>query len=355
MQLSHFQRDQGRRPGALHAADSTDGAPKTPGLVDGFGRRFQYLRLSVTEVCNFRCTYCLPDGYQKTAAPSFLTVGEIACLVEAFATLGVEKVRLTGGEPSVRRDIGEIIRRVRATPGVKKVAITTNGWNLARRIEDWRAGGLTNLNVSVDSLEPDAFHRITGHDRLAAVIAGLDRALELDVPSVKINAVLLKSAAGAAQFARFAAFVRDRPVAVRFIELMRTGDNADYFAAQHVGGQVLRSWLEAGGWTPRPRGRDDGPAIEYVHPDHAGRMGLIAPYGAGFCDGCNRLRVTARGQLRLCLFGEGGLDLRDLLTGDGDRAALHARIVGALGGKAAGHRLAEGLTGDMQRLAQLGG
>lgn len=355
MQLSHFQRDQDRRSGARHAADRTGGSTKTPGLVDGFGRRFQYLRLSVTEVCNFRCTYCLPDGYQKTAAPSFLTVGEIARLVEAFATLGVEKVRLTGGEPSVRRDIGEIIRQVRATPGVGKVAITTNGWNLARRIDDWSAGGLTNLNVSVDSLEPDAFHRITGHDRLAAVMAGLDRALELDVPSVKINAVLLKSAAGAAQFARFAEFVRDRPVAVRFIELMRTGDNADYFDAQHVGGGVLRSWLEAGGWTPRVRGRDDGPAVEYVHPDYAGRMGLIAPYGAGFCDGCNRLRVTARGKLRLCLFGEGGLDLRDLLTGDGDRAALHARIVGALGGKAAGHRLAEGLTGDMQRLAQLGG
>lgn len=355
MQLSHFQRDQDRRSGARHAADRTGGSTKTPGLVDGFGRRFQYLRLSVTEVCNFRCTYCLPDGYQKTAAPSFLTVGEIARLVETFATLGVEKVRLTGGEPSVRRDIGEIIRQVRATPGVGKVAITTNGWNLARWIDDWRAGGLTNLNVSVDSLEPDAFHRITGHDRLAAVMAGLDRALELDVPSVKINAVLLKSAAGAAQFARFAEFVRDRPVAVRFIELMRTGDNADYFDAQHIGGEVLRSWLEAGGWTPRVRGRDDGPAVEYVHPDYAGRMGLIAPYGAGFCDGCNRLRVTARGKLRLCLFGEGGLDLRDLLTGDGDRAALHARIVGALGGKAAGHRLAEGLTGDMQRLAQLGG
>lgn len=355
MQLSHFQRGQGRRPGALHAADSTGGAPKTPGLVDGFGRRFQYLRLSVTEVCNFRCTYCLPDGYQKTAAHLFLTVGEIARLVEAFAALGVEKVRLTGGEPSVRRDIGEIIRQVRATPGVGKVAITTNGWNLARRIDDWSTGGLTNLNVSVDSLEPDAFHRITGHDRLAAVMAGLDRALELGVPSVKINAVLLKSAAGAAQFARFAEFVRDRPVAVRFIELMRTGDNADYFHAQHVGGQVLRSWLEAGGWIRRARGHDDGPAVEYVHPDHVGRMGLIAPYGAGFCDGCNRLRVTARGQLRLCLFGEGGLDLRDLLAGDSDRAALHARIVAALGAKAAGHRLAEGLTGDMRRLAQLGG
>lgn len=326
-----------------------------PRLVDGLGRRFQYLRLSITEVCNFRCTYCLPNGYQKTASRPFLTVPEIGRLVNAFAGLGVGKVRLTGGEPSVRRDVGEIIRRVRAAPGVDKVAITTNGWNLARQIDDWSAGGLTNLNVSVDSLERERFHQITGHDRLPAVMAGLDRALKLAVPSVKINAVLLKDAAGPDQFARFAAFVRDRPVAVRFIELMRTGDNAGYFADQHVGGQVLRSWLEEQGWTPRTRGHDDGPAVEYGHPDHAGRMGLIAPYGAGFCDGCNRLRVTARGKLRLCLFGDGGLDLRDLLGADEDRDALERRIVEALGGKAAGHRLAEQITGDTRHLAQLGG
>jgi cyclic pyranopterin phosphate synthase len=326
-----------------------------PRLVDGLGRRFQYLRLSITEVCNFRCTYCLPDGYQKTVSRPFLTVPEIGRLVETFAGLGVGKVRLTGGEPSVRRDVGEIIRRVRATPGIDKVAITTNGWNLARQIDDWSAGGLTNLNVSVDSLERDRFHQITGHDRLATVMAGLDRALELGVPSVKINAVLLRDAAGPGQFARFADFVRERPVAVRFIELMRTGDNADYFADQHVGGQVLRTWLDAGGWTPRARNHDDGPAVEYVHPDHAGRIGLIAPYGAGFCDGCNRLRVTARGKLRLCLFGDGGLDLRDLLTADEDRDALQRRVVDALGGKAAGHRLAEQITGDTRHLAQLGG
>jgi len=324
-------------------------------LVDGFGRRFKYLRLSITEVCNFRCTYCLPDGYQKTASRPFLTVPEIGRLVEAFAGLGVGKVRLTGGEPSVRRDLGEIIRRVHDTPGVDKVAVTTNGWNLARQIDDWRASGLTNLNVSVDSLDRTLFHQITGHDRLPAVMGGLDRALELGVPSVKINAVLLKDAAGPDQFAQFADFVRDRPVAVRFIELMRTGDNADYFARQHVGGQLLRSWLESGGWTPGTRGHDDGPAVEYVHPDHRGRIGLIAPYGAGFCDGCNRLRVTARGKLRLCLFGDGGIDLRDLLVDDADRQPLVDRIAGALGGKAVGHRLADQVTGDTRHLAQLGG
>lgn len=322
-------------------------------LVDGFGRRFRYLRLSVTEVCNFRCTYCLPDGYRKTEPHAFLDLAEIGRLVDAFGALGVGKVRLTGGEPTVRRDLGKIIRRVAEAPGVSKVALTTNGWNLSRHIADWRAGGLTNLNVSIDSLDPDAFRRITGHDRLAAILDGLDGALALGVPSVKVNAVLLRDS-GTDAFERFADFVRERPVAVRFIELMRTGDNAEFFARQHLGGQALTGWLEARGWTPVARGTDDGPATEYAHPDHAGRLGLIAPYAPGFCDGCNRLRVTARGKLRLCLFGEGGVDLRDLLGRD-DPQALASRISGALVGKAAGHRLAEGFSGDTRQLAQVGG
>jgi GTP 3',8-cyclase len=322
-------------------------------LIDGFGRRFRYLRLSVTEVCNFRCTYCLPDGFKKTEPLSFLDVDEIGRLATAFAGLGVSKVRLTGGEPSVRRDLGQIIARVAGVPGIDKIGLTTNGWNLHRHVESWREAGLTNLNVSIDALDREGFHRITGHDRLDAVVAGVDAALTLDLPSVKVNAVLLRDTVEAG-LGKFAAFVRDRPIAVRFIELMRTGDNADFFADQYAPGQTVSDWLRADGWTPRLRAFDDGPATEFTHPDHQGRIGLIAPYGAGFCDSCNRLRVTARGKLRLCLFGQGGVELRDLL-GEGDEERLDERIVSALSGKAAGHRLAEGLTGDLQRLAQLGG
>jgi cyclic pyranopterin phosphate synthase len=322
-------------------------------LTDGFGRRFQYLRISITEVCNFRCTYCLPDGYRKSGPQSFLTPGEIERVARGFAELGVSKVRLTGGEPSVRRDLADIIGRVAAIGGVEKVAITTNGWNLERQVEAWRASGLTNLNVSIDSLDRAAFHRITGHDRLPSVIAGLDRALALGVATVKVNGVLLKDGAGSG-FGGFADFVRERPIAVRFIELMRTGDNAEFFADQHMSGRTLTDWLEGRGWTPRPRAFDDGPAVEYAHPDYAGRIGLIAPYAPGFCDGCNRLRITARGALRLCLFGELGVDLRDLLQG-ADMEALKARITAALAGKPRGHRLAEGISGDTRQLAQFGG
>lgn len=322
-------------------------------LVDGFGRRFRYLRLSITEVCNFRCTYCLPDGFKKSGPLDFISPLEAERVVRAFAAMGVSKVRLTGGEPSVRRDLPEIMARAAAAPGVDKVCITTNGWNLNRQVERWRAAGLTNLNISIDSLDRDAFSRITGHDRLGSVVAGLDRALAIGVPTVKVNGVLLRETADAGLDA-FADFVRERPVAVRFIELMRTGDNADFFAAHHVPGGRLTGWLDARGWTRREREADDGPAIEYTHPDHAGRIGLIAPYAPGFCDSCNRLRVTARGQLRLCLFGELGVDLKDLLERD-DPEALQARIVRALAGKPAGHRLHEANSGDTRQLAQFGG
>jgi cyclic pyranopterin phosphate synthase len=322
-------------------------------LIDRSGRRFHYLRLSVTEVCNFRCTYCLPDGFKKSGPAAYLDAGEIERLVRAFARVGVAKIRLTGGEPTVRRDIGDIIARVAQVPGIAKVAMTTNGWNLRRHVGAWRAGGLTNLNVSIDDLDPEGFRAITGHDRLQDVITGIDEALALAMPEVKVNAVLLKSSVETG-FDRFAAFVKSRPIAVRFIELMRTADNAPYFAAQHASGTELTTWLDRRGWTPRPRAFDDGPAIEFTHPDHAGRFGLIAPYAPGFCDSCNRLRVTAGGKLRLCLFGEGGVDLRDLLAGD-QTDALAERVRCALGAKPAGHRLQEGQPGDTRNLAQFGG
>ena len=325
-----------------------------PIATDGFGRRFHYLRLSVTDVCNFRCTYCLPDGWKRTGPMSFLTTDEIRRLVTGFSGLGLGKVRLTGGEPTVRKDFGEIVARVAATPGVRKVAVTTNGWNLDRRAHAWRDAGLTHLNVSIDALDREVFHRITGHDKLPLVLAGVDAALALDYPDVKVNAVLLRQTAEAG-FETWAEFVRERPLTVRFIELMRTADNAPYFSDHHVGGAVLNNWLAANGWLAQPRAFDAGPATEYRHADYVGAIGLIAPYAPGFCDGCNRLRVTARGQLRLCLFGDGGVDLRALLQDDDDRDALQDMIVSTLGGKSRGHELLQGQSGDTRNLSQFGG
>lgn len=321
-------------------------------LEDGFGRRFPYLRLSITEACNFRCTYCLPNGYRKRAPHDFLTVDEIARLVRAFRLLGVHKVRLTGGEPSVRGDLTAIIAEVAET-GVEKIALTTNGWTLARRVDVWAAAGLTHLNVSIDSLDKESFAAITGHDRLAEILEGVERAMGSGLHT-KLNAVLLRDTLGKC-FREFADYIRLRPVSVRFIELMRTGDNADYFQAQHVRGSALSDWLAARGWSAVARAADAGPAIEYAHRDYLGRFGLIAPYTPSFCDSCNRLRVTARGKLRLCLFGEGGVDLRDLLQEDRQTTALVERISDALSGKARGHDLAKGQFGDTRQLAEVGG
>jgi len=323
-------------------------------VADNFGRRFRYLRLSVTEVCNFRCTYCLPDGYRKSGPMDFLAPEEVERLVRVFAQLGIRKVRLTGGEPTVRKDLTQLIACVSAQTGIDKVALTTNGWNLSRHVDEWVDAGLTNLNVSMDALDREAFHRITGHDRLNDVLSGLERAQALPLNAVKVNAVLLRDGLDE-DFSSWTGFVRERAISVRFIELMRTGDNKAFFDAQHVSGQVLRRWLEANGWTPADRGADDGPAVEFSHPDYVGRIGLIAPYAPGFCEGCNRLRVTARGQLRLCLFGQGGRPLRDLLCTDDQSGLLKDRILDALAFKPAAHGLHNSDPGDIRNLAQMGG
>lgn len=323
-------------------------------LVDGFGRTFPYLRLSLTEACNFRCSYCLPDGYQANGRPTFLRLDEIRRLLRAFAGLGMRKVRLTGGEPSLRKDLPDIIAIAAGTDGVRKVAMTTNGCLLLRNVRQWREAGLTALNVSVDSLDPQRFHAITGHDRFDEVMAGVDVALGLGFDAVKLNAVLLRGR-NDDELPAWMDFLRERDIAIRFIELMRTGDNRQYFERHHVRAETLEGQLLQAGWTLRPRAADAGPAREYAHPDYRGRIGIIAPYSKDFCAGCNRLRVTARGDLRLCLFGEFGIPLRPLLQADDDQDALMGRIATQLGLKAAGHGLHQGNSGITPHLASIGG
>lgn len=323
-------------------------------LKDAFGRRFRYLRLSVTEVCNFRCTYCLPNGFRKTGPLDFLSSEEIGRLAKALAGLGITKIRLTGGEPGVRKDLTSLISNISSQERIKKVALTTNGWNLSKHVDEWVAAGLTNLNISLDSLDEDAFAKITGHDRLRDVLEGLDKAAQLPLKNIKVNSVLLKD--GFSQgLADWFDFVRDRDVSVRFIELMRTGDNKAYFESQHISGDTVRGWLDKEGWEPLSRRVDDGPANEYSHPDYAGRIGLIAPYSKGFCDGCNRLRVTARGRLRLCLFGQGEMDLRDYLQSDDQLEDLQRYVMEALILKPKAHKLSANDPGNILNLAQTGG
>lgn len=323
-------------------------------LVDGFSRTFPYLRLSLTEACNYRCSYCLPDGYQADGRPTFLTLDEIRRLVRGFAAVGMRKIRLTGGEPSLRKDLPSIIAAVSATPGVRKIALTTNGCRLPQLVRTWREAGLTALNVSLDSLDAARFAAITGHDRFAEVTEGIEIAQTLGFDAVKLNAVLLRGL-NDDELPAWLNYLRTRDVAVRFIELMRTGDNREYFERHHYRAEALEEQLIASGWTQQTRAADAGPAREYAHPGYRGRIGIIAPYSKDFCAGCNRLRVTARGDLRLCLFGDFGIPLRPLLQSDADHEALTARIATQLGLKAAGHGLHQGNTGITPHLASIGG
>jgi cyclic pyranopterin phosphate synthase len=323
-------------------------------LADRYGRRFPYLRLSVVPACNFRCTYCLPHGYH--AGPGHagpLSLDEIARLLRGFAAMGMHKLRITGGEPSVRRDLTDVLRTAAAVPGVSKLAMTTNGTLLSRRLHEWMDAGLSAINVSVDSLDRAAFARITGHDRLDDILQGVDMALAASLPT-KLNAVLLKGV-NDRELPRWLDYLRDHAVGLRFIELMQTGDNLAFFRDHHVRAETLETELRDGGWQALPRAADAGPAREYRHPDYAGRIGIIAPYSKDFCAGCNRLRVTATGDLRLCLFGEFGIPLRPLLQDDGQLDELVRAIGGQIGRKEQGHFLHEGRTGITPHLASTGG
>lgn len=326
-----------------------------PALQDALGRRFNYLRLSVTDACNFRCAYCLPGGYcQAPGEESPLRVDEIERLVRGFAALGVEKVRLTGGEPMLRRDLEEIVRAVGRVPGIRRVGITTNGYDLAKRAAALRDAGLAFVNVSVDSLDPERFAAVTGRPLLERVLAGVEGALAAGFDSVKVNAVLLRGL-DVDEFGRFVEWTRALPIAVRFIELMPTGCDAAFFDEHHAPVAWVEEELRARGWSPRERVATDGPALEFVHPEHRGRVGYIAPSSDGFCSTCNRLRVSSRGALKLCLFGDRDEPLRGHLQSDADAPALAEALLRLVSEKPSAHRLSERCHGNTWSLAVIGG
>lgn len=324
-------------------------------LQDSFGRKFTYLRLSVTDVCNFHCTYCLPNGYEKKKnQPGFLNLNEIRNLVSAFAEMGFTKIRLTGGEPTVRKDIIDIARAVSSTAGIKKVAITTNGYKLSQQVRDFKDAGITSLNVSIDSLDRDNFKKITGHDKLDEILKGLNMAFDLGFESIKINAVLMKDL-NDNELPKFLNWVKDKPVSVRFIELMRTGKNIELFKKHYASGTLLQEQLVELGWDKKQRSQDDGPAQEYTHPDFMGKIGVIAPYSKDFCTTCNRLRISSVGALRLCLFGDGDYSIRDLIQHPEQKMELILKLKKILGLKEESHYLHEGKFGNTWNLSSIGG
>jgi GTP 3',8-cyclase len=322
-------------------------------LSDSFARRFTYLRLSITEKCNFRCTYCLPNGSECLSHDGELSLVEMERLVTIFAKMGTKKIRITGGEPTLRRDISEIISLCKSTPGIETVGMTTNGFRLEKDVVSWRNAGLDCLNVSVDSLNPSVFQLITGSEKLSSIMRGLDIAEALQFKSLKINTVLLRDQ-NAKELQDFLQFIKTRQITLRFIELMRTGDNAKFFTEQHLSGASIQQMLLESGWAQRIRSLQAGPAKEFIHPDYLGSLGLIMPYSKQFCHDCNRLRVSSKGQLFLCLFADQHHDLRRYLqTDDLDGGMMFLKNV--ILEKLANHNLANNQTGSTRHLAMIGG
>ena len=309
-------------------------------MIDRQGRRANYLRLSLTDACNLSCFYCKSSAEPASSASKEpLTIDEIARLATAASDLGITKIRLTGGEPTLRKDLVAIVQRLSSLKRLRRIAMTTNGITLATMAVDLRKAGLSTLNVSLDSLDEARFARISGSSaKPSTVLAGIDAALDAGFERVSINVVLL---ADQEQEEREAFFelARKRPLSVRFIELMRTGVNSELFAKNHLGAQTIATMLTKYSFTQEDRPDDAGPARIFRHSDFRGTIGIISPYLAKFCGTCNRLRVDSQGQLHPCLFADKSYPLRELLASDESAPALKRQMALALTVKPIAHSL----------------
>ena len=327
-------------------------------LIDSFGRTFPYIRLSITDVCNFKCGYCLPNGYQidKSDNRKFLKLKEIGRLTKALSELGVSKIRLTGGEPTVRKDFFDIIKVIKESSGIKKTVITTNGYHLDKIASKINASGLDGINISIDSLNREIFKSITSHDRLPEILKGIEKLKKMNFQNIKINAVLLKGINDSEKdFDQWAKFIEKNEIDFRYIELMQTGDNLHYFKKYHVSATKFTNYLNKNNWIIQTFGRDAGPAKNYLNPKFKGKFGIIAPYSKDFCKSCNRLRITAKGDLRLCLFGNTGINIRHLMQTDDQIEELKDLILKQLNFKKESHYLELGETGLTKNLSTTGG
>ena len=327
-------------------------------LRDSFGRTFPYIRLSITDVCNFKCGYCLPNGYQidKSDNRKFLNINEIKRLAKGLSEMGVCKIRLTGGEPTVRKDFFDIVKILKNESGIKKVVMTTNGYHLDQKAKNIVDSGLNGINISIDSLNPKTFKKITGHDRLNEILFGIKKLKNLGFDNIKVNAVLLNGINSSEKdFEEWSKFIKINKIDFRYIELMQTGDNLDYFKKYHISSNIFKNYLIKNKWIHQTLGRDAGPSLNYINPEYKGKFGIIAPYSKNFCKTCNRLRITSRGDLRLCLFGNTGISIRHLLQKDNQLEELKDLISKQLHFKKESHYLELGETGLTKNLSKTGG
>lgn len=326
-------------------------------LRDAHGRAHSYLRIAVTDHCNLRCRYCLPNETPCwRPAEEMLTVDEIVRLARLTATMGIRKIRLTGGEPTIRPDLESLIRQLVAIPGIEIVALTTNGARLVELAHRLRACGITHLNISLDSLRRERFISVTHRDVFDTVLAGIDTALSAGFSSVKLNVVVM-GGINDDELDDYVEFVRHRPLSVRFIEYMPFKGNG------WQGGNVVTAWEMMQRLSrkyllyPVPHASGaSAVATEYTIPGVCGSIGFISPLSEAFCARCSRLRLTADGCLKSCLFQPAEVDLRGAMRQGVSDDILYALIQAAVARKPRVHPSAEALMAANDRaMSDIGG
>lgn len=324
------------------------------GISDSFQRPVNYLRLSVTDRCNLRCTYCMPpEGIKLAPHEDLLSYEEIVTVVRAAADIGINKVRISGGEPLVRAGVVKLLEMVSHTPGIDDVSLTTNGVLLKQMAADLHAAGLRRVNISLDSLKPEVFGKITRRDRLADVLAGIEEAHKLGLDPVKINTVVMRGV-NDNELRDFALRSREG-WHVRFIEIMPL-TNGGKPQAEFVPVSEMRKLLEdLGPLEPCKAPTGNGPARYYRLPGASGTIGFITPVSEHFCFKCNRLRLSADGKLLPCLLSDLEFDLRSCLREGGSTADIKALILKAVASKPKGHRMGEGVVPQHRLMTQVGG
>ena len=338
------------------AIDLIGGSWQAP-LADAFARPVTYLRISVTDRCNLRCTYCMPEaGLPWIAKSEILSFEEIEAIVAAAASAGVKSIRLTGGEPLVRRDLASLVRRIAAVPGIEDIALSTNGLLLADQVAELVAAGLRRVNVSLDTLREDRFFSIARRPGLDRVLAGIDAAIAAGLAPLKINCVVMRGQ-NDDELLDFANLTRERPVFVRFIEMMPVVENAgDQRDAYLSASDVLARIGTFAELRPADGPGGNGPARYFSFAGAAGAVGVISPLSHDYCETCNRVRLTADGRLRLCLFGDHEIDLRTPLRAGASREDIAGLFRGGMLIKPERHHLQLGEAGSrMRAFSEIGG
>lgn len=326
-------------------------------LTDAFSRTIGYLRVSVTDKCNLRCVYCMPEGgLPWLHREEILSYEEIAAIVRAAASCGVHAIRLTGGEPLLRRDLHRLVAMLAQIPGIDDISLSTNGLLLEEQVEALARAGLHRANVSLDTLQPERFESIARRPGLDRVLRGIDAAIAAGLAPIKINCVVMRGR-NDDELLAFAELTRRRPVAVRFIEAMPVVEYTQAQGEEYVSADELLERLGAlEDLAPVDGPVGNGPARYFAYPGALGTIGVISPLSHDYCDRCNRVRLTADGRLRLCLFGDHHVDLRGPVRAGADEEQLADILERSMLIKPERHHLRLGEAASrMRALSEIGG